>query len=155
MRILFALVATVVASIGVAAQVPDYQNGCARCGITSFIDYPASNASADSGAIYLAGWGFECESGRAADRVDVFYRGNDGNFVPAGGAGTHGNGALYWGIGRPDVQNAFRQHCPSVTANVGWHFYFTTPLPAGARELAINVWYGPYRQTHYRTVTIR
>lgn len=147
----------VIASIVIAtllAQIPGYPNGCARCGVISYVDLPSDSATVLQGAIYIAGWGFECESGTAADRVDVFYQGDDGWYVPAGGAGNHGNGDLYLGVARPDVQAAYAGYCPGVTGTSGWHFYFTQALPLGTRQLAINVWRGPYVQTHFRIVTV-
>lgn len=140
--------------VSLLMQVPGYPNGCARCGVFSYVDVPSVETTVSQGAIYLAGWGFECESGSPADRVDVFYQGDDGWYVPAGGAGNHGNGDLYFGVPRPDVQAAYTGSCPNVTTQSGWHFYFTQPVPLGTRQLAINVWRGPYFQTHYRTVTV-
>jgi hypothetical protein len=136
-------------------QVPGYPNNCTRCGVISYVDIPANGAGVVEGSLYIAGWGFECESGQPADRVDVFYQGDNGDYVPAGGAGAHGNGDLYQGLARPDVQAAFRGHCPTLGGYTGWHFYFTHAVPPGTRQLAINVWRGAYFQTHYRTVTIR
>jgi hypothetical protein len=134
-------------------QVPGFPNNCPRCGVISYVDFPSDGVAAAQ-ELYIAGWGFECESGTAVDRVDVFYQGDDGVFVPAGGSGAHGNGDLYGSLLRPDVRAAFGAHCPNLGANSGWHFYFTHNLPPGTRRLAINVWRGAYFQTHYRTVTI-
>ena len=88
-------------------QVPGFPNSCAKCGVISYVDVPSDGTAVMQGALFLAGWGFECESGQAVDRVDVFYQSDNGDFVPAGGAGVHGNGELYAGLYRPDVQAAF------------------------------------------------
>jgi hypothetical protein len=136
-------------------QVPGFPNNCAKCGVISYVDIPSDGTGVLQGSLYLAGWGFECESGQAVDRVDVFYQSDNGDFVPAGGAGAHGNGALYASLVRPDVKAAFGAHCPNLGGTSGWHFYFTKSVPPGVRQLAINVWRGAYFQTHYRTVTVR
>src|SRR3990170_6765099 len=82
-------------------QVPGFPNNCPKCGVVSYVDLPNDGATATEG-LYIAGWGFECESGAAADRVDVFYQGDDGVFVPAGGSGAPGNGEVYGRLVRPD-----------------------------------------------------
>lgn len=137
----------------VSAQVPGYPNGCTNCGIASFIDFPVSGERSQDG-FYIAGWGFECGSGMPANRVDVYYQGDDGFFKPAGGAGSNGNGSLHYGLRRPDVRAVYQPYCPTLTDRSGWHFYFNAPVPHGTRAFVVNVWYGPYMQQHKLTLTI-
>lgn len=142
--LLCALAATVA-----LAQVPSYPTGCPRCGVISYVDLPQDGATVSQTSFYLAGWGFECESGRAAHRVDVFYEGDDGYFHPLVPQGT-----LYWGLSRPDVRNAYAAHCPNVPDTTGWHVYLTNPPPLGTRRITVNVWREPYFEGHTRTITV-
>lgn len=131
-----------------AACLPS--TGSAGAGVVSWVDVPAPETLLSADGL-LAGWGFECYTGAATDRVDVWYQGDDGNFVPVQ---TPGAATLYPGLYRPDVRAAFAGACPNVTPWVGWHVYVHAPIPSGRRTLAINVWRGPYYQTHVRTVVI-
>ena len=63
-------------------QVPGFPNSCAKCGVISYVDVPSDGTAVMQGALFLAGWGFECESGQAVDRVDVFYQADNGDSCP-------------------------------------------------------------------------
>lgn len=124
--------------------------GCPTCGVLSAIDTPTAaspSPTVPSGAFYIAGWGFECFSGAATNRVEVYYRNDDGEMVVA-------KTTLIKGLARMDVQRAFSGECV-VPWDSGFHLYFHTPLPRGQREIYINVWRGAYYETHRRDVFVR
>lgn len=137
-------------TFGAHAQTPNPAPGCANCGMRSYVDIPGTRDA--HGGLFIAGWGFECASGQPADRVDVWWQQDDGFFAPAGGAGTHGNGLLTYGLYRPDVLQHYAPYCPASNGMVGWHFYFTAQVPPGTRQVKINVWRGPFMETHTRVV---
>ena len=95
-RIALALVASWLSIVALSAQIPWHPNGCSTCRVYAWVDAPrdyvitvpgfgelSSTLPIVAGAWVIAGWGFECMSGRAIDRVDVAYSGDDGLFHPA------------------------------------------------------------------------
>lgn len=140
-------------------QVPDLPGGaCTACGIRAHIDSPKAVSDADPAltgvpqTFAIAGWGFECVSGRPVDRVDVFLANGDGFYRPV----------PWWltefraGAKRPDVFWAFRSACPEATVDEGWHLIlFAGAVPSGTQALLINVWSGPFRQQFARTVVVK
>ena len=122
--------------------------GCPRCGVLSYVDLPAPGATVTQGALFIAGWGFECESGLFVNRVDVWVQNDEGFYVPLPVQTFAKN------LPRPDIVAAYQPSCPHVTSNSGWHCYLIAPPPFGTRNLAINVWREPYVETHIRSVTI-
>jgi hypothetical protein len=141
--ILGLILAVLLASVPLAAQVPGYPTGCPRCGVVSYIDWIAPTTE----GLTIAGWAFECQGGTPADRVDVFYRADSGYFVPVA---AH---LLNFSIYRPDVANAFRGAC-ATPDNAGFGTVIDGYLPSGARDVAINVWRGPYVNTHIRAIIV-
>lgn len=144
-RILFAtLVALAISVTYTRAQ------GCPSCFVVSWIDAPGNGDTvSNSAGWWIGGWGFLCESGHPVERVDVYYRGDDGYFRPAGAT------VLYSNLYRPDVINAFVAGCPNLYGkDVGWMAFPNGSVPPGFRELAINVWVGPYYQTHMRYIMV-
>jgi hypothetical protein len=118
---------------------------CQLCGVQSWVDI----AAPAPGGFLVAGWGVECVSGRAANRVDVFYRGDDGF--------DHqilGDWQWLGVVERKDAQAYLLPMCPNATSLSGFHVYSQTPIPSGNRLITINVWRGPYYQQHKRPVSI-
>lgn len=130
------------------AQVPGYPTGCARCSVISYVDLPAAEATVSASDFVLHGWGFECESGRPADRVDVFVQDYRGYWRPLKAPALD-----YGSIMRDDVQQAYAPYCPSVASNTGWSLR-VPDAPLGLRRVQINVWRGPYYEVHRRTYLI-
>jgi hypothetical protein len=97
-----------------------------------------------------AGWGFVCEGGGPADRVDVFYQQDNGYFTPL----RQPAGSMFYALERPDVSAAYAPYCPKVNDYTGWHLWVTNLPPAGTRQILFVVWRGAHRENHYRTVTI-
>lgn len=124
--------------------------GCKTCGVYSYVDLPAPEVTVSATNFVVAGWGFECFSGQAADRVDVFYQDYDGYWVPLLQPVTALN---YGSVDRPDVQRAFKPFCPNVPGVTGWHMNVVN-APLGLRRFQFNVWRGPYYETHFRTYLV-
>lgn len=144
-------------AVGVSAQIPGYPNGCARCGVRSFIDTPGDSTDAAflpvvSGEWIIGGWGFECQSGRLADRVEVSYSNDRGFYAPVPTYLTR----LETGIARPDVQAAFNAGCLDTPHDAGFHLrLYPGAIPSGVRVLVITVWRGPYMAQSRRTIVVR
>lgn len=150
-RILLGVVVALACSLGVSAQIPGLPNGCPTCGVVSYVDLPAPEATVSASAFTLQGWGFECFSGRVADRVDIHYQDYDGYWRPLLQPVT----ALHYGsIARPDVEAVYQPYCPNVGTMTGWSLAVTNPPPLGLRRVQINVWRGPYYEVHRRTYLI-
>jgi hypothetical protein len=159
-RLAIAVIVLIVVALSFrgSAQVPGYPSGCAKCFVTGYNDFISDGAVAqptttlsrsNPNGYYTAGWGFQCDSGQPADRIDVFYRGDDGYFVPV-------SSALWANLPRWDVVAAYAQYCPSVSSQSGYQAYFNVAaIPAGERDLIINIWKAPYfaqAQTHVTIV---
>lgn len=139
-----------------SAQVPNAPNACPLCRVFSYVDTPAANIGVSlplvGRSVTLDGWGLECTSGRAADRVEVFYSADDGFYKPVPWYLT----ALDTQIPRPDVAAAFVSLCPRVEAATGWHLTIQPgAIPAGIRVLRINVWRAPYFETSIRVLVVQ
>lgn len=155
MKFLYSLVLIVLLTTVASAQIPGYPNGCARCGVYGYVDTPAApdtSIPTVTGEWVIAGWGFECESGDAVDRVDLWSSDDDGYFKPV----------PYWltrlepGIERPDVAAAFVSHCPRVSYRSGYGVYIQAgAVPAGTRVIIINAWRGPYYSQQRRIVVVK
>jgi hypothetical protein len=126
-----------------------FKKACPTCGVHGYVDYPESGATLARAGSVIAGWGFECVSGRPVDRVELWYETSDGSrFLPL----KQADYALIAGtIGRPDVRNAFAPYCPNTSSEAGWWLQVTNPPPAGARRVLIKLWYGPYHADLMRT----
>lgn len=139
-----------------AAQIPGYPNGCAKCMVFGYVDAPADPAvvvavPVVSGEWMVAGWGFECESGRAVDRVDVWYSDADGFFKPVPWQRTR----LVTGIARPDVVQAYQGYCQRVEGSTGYGLMIDAgAIPPGTRMIVINAWRGPYYHQSRRVVLV-
>ena len=153
--ILGVIVAVGLFSQGAIAQVPGYPNGCLKCGVYSYIDTPADPMAALpilTNDIVIEGWGFECESGQPANRVDVWYSDASGVFTNV----DYRRVTLIPGYTRADVFEGFRSHCPNVSGVTGFSAVVEAgAVPIGTRVLIINVWRGPYYQQSRRVVVIR
>jgi hypothetical protein len=126
--------------------------GCPDCGVLSYVDLPKDESTVSASNLVFQGWGFECVSGRPANRVDVWYQDYDGYWKSL----PQPSYVLYFGIvSRPDVRNAFVGSCPNVDQFSGWYLNITNPPPSGLRRIKISVWYGPYFQSHSRTYLVK
>lgn len=152
--LLFALAVVAALTTAPAAQIPGAPFGnCDRCFMISWVDVPATGATptvSRSAGFMAAGWGFVCEGGAPADRVDVFYQKDDGYFAPV----KQPAGSTFYALERPDVAAAYEGHCPKVNSYTGWHLWVTNLPPAGTRQVLFVVWRGAQRENHYRTLTI-
>lgn len=153
-RILIAAVFMMVGSTG-WAQVGSGDRGsfpgCPTCGVYSYVDLPVAEMTVSASNFTLQGWGFECYSGVPADRVDLYYQDYDGLWHPLKQAA----GTLWFGyVPRPDVAAAYRSSCPNVSDTTGWGLTVMNPPPVGLRRIQINVWHGPYFESHRRTYLI-
>lgn len=136
------VVAFVLSSGAVGAQ--DWTSGgwggCPTCRVVSWVDTVSPS--------FLAGWGFQCQSGRPVERFDVYY---------TDAAGLHRVTDAWWitGLWRPDVSAYFigSGKCPSVAIESGWHLYLPTPIPAGAQSVSVVLWRGSLADTHTVTLT--
>lgn len=109
--------------------------GCPTCRVISWVDIATPDL--------LAGWGFQCQSGQAVDRFDVYYIAADGRLHRAKDA--------WWitGLWRPDVANYFSgAGCPTVRVESGWHIYLPTPIPEDAISVSVVLWRGSLYETH-------
>lgn len=118
-----------------------FRPSCPRCGVAGYVDYPKSGATLTRDNILLAGWGFECVSGRAVNRVDVWYEVDDmpGSWLPLK--------QPWWAlhpaaIDRPDVAAAYATVCPAVSRTSGWWLQITNPPPPGARRIMLKLFSG-------------
>lgn len=163
------LAAVLLFAAPLAAQVPGYPNGCAACGIEHYIDTPRELATTMtisnglpvtfnwpvpviSGDWAIGGWGFECQSGAAVDRVEAFYSDDSGFYQPLPWWLTR----LTFGVERPDVAAAYRAKCPAVSSSTGFDLHiYPGALPIGTHVLLVNVWRGPYRQQSTRVVVVQ
>jgi hypothetical protein len=148
-RVLLGIVfALGLASTSAVAQSTDWIRGaCTRCAVYSYVDFVTPYPT----GLLIAGWGFECESGRAATRIDAWYEGDDGFF--------HQILPDYQWIGavpRKDVERAFTPACPNLAERpyAGFHVWSEAKIPSGTRVIVVNVWREPYFQQHRRTVVI-
>lgn len=152
--LLLALAVVAALTTASAAQVPGSPFGsCDRCFLVSWVDVPADAASptaSRSAGFIAAGWGFVCEGGAPADRIDVFYQKDDGYFTPLRQPG----GATFYALERPDVAAAYAPYCPRVNDYTGWHLWVTNMPPVGTRQVMFVVWRGPHKEIHYRTLSI-
>jgi hypothetical protein len=117
-------------------------NWCPTCVVYANVDWATHDT--------IAGWGFECTSGGAVDRVDVWYRGDDGQFYPVPppvGYTLLVNATYGVSIQRPDVHDAYAGACPNVTQDEGYQQYLATPIPAGPRDIWVVSWRGPLYTT--------
>lgn len=160
-RFAFVLGVFVVLSLARPAQAQDidlsqfdpqtwFKSACPTCGVHGYLDYPKTGASLMRSTVLMAGWGFECVSGRAIDRIDVWYEPDDfpGAWLPlkqADGA------ARIAAVNRPDVSAAYERACPNAPGNAGWWLLLTNPPPAGARRIMLKLWSGPYHADLVRT----
>ena len=143
MKILFALVLSFI-----SLQDTGWIRGnCEKCRVFANLDYP-SNGSILNQNFYLAGWGFECQSGATADRFNVYVKRSTEQFYQA-----HTVNAVYFTLHRPDVKSAFIGYCPNVTSNSGFHVY--TNLAPGEWDVVLNVWKEPYYESFYRRIIIQ
>jgi hypothetical protein len=94
-----------------------FKKACPTCGVHGYVDYPESGATLARAGSVIAGWGFECVSGRPVDRVELWYETSDGSrFLPL----KQADYALIAGtIGRPDVRTAFAPYCPNTSERGG------------------------------------
>jgi hypothetical protein len=150
-RVCLGVLVALALSSGLTAQIPGLPNGCPTCGVYSYVDTPAPEATVSASNFVLQGWGFECFSGAVADRVSIFYQEYDGTWTPLLQPST----ALQYGtIDRPDVWSTYRGLCPNVPGMTGWSLLLTNPPPLGLRRVQINVWRGPYYEVHRRTYLV-
>lgn len=119
-----------------------FQPACPKCGMKAAIDWVQALTIDGTRLPVIAGWGFECQSGRAADRVEAFA------WDPARGVFVPVTTELRWpNIRREDVFNAKVSECSNAPADSGFGAAITGTLPEGSTMLQINVWRGPYHQT--------
>ncbi len=125
--------------------------GCPTCGVWSWVDYPAPLSQVSTRAFSLSGWGFECVSGQAVDRVDVFYQDYDGVNHPTQLLPTSRYGFIHrWDV----VLFGVSVDCGVVDLYSGWAVT-VTGVPPGLRLITINVWRGPYVETHERIYLVK
>lgn len=126
--------------------------GCPQCGVWSWVDKPDDQITVSTRGFVLQGWGFECVSGMPADRVNVYWQDYDGDWWPL----LLPDYALESGQShRSDVERFARTiGCRNVGSDTGWALR-VSGVPLGLRRLKIDVWRGPYFETHYRTYLIR
>lgn len=155
------IVAAIVAltSADASGQIPNLPNGCAKCGARGYVDVPPDPASQTSvpvvahGADWLvAGWAFECVSGRLVDRVDLYASNDDGTFAPVPWWRTE----LTTGIPRPDVTAAFQSACPNVRFDAGYGLrVMSGAVPSGTRVIRAIAWSGPYVHISQRVIVFK
>ena len=143
----------------VFGQIPNLPNGCAKCGTRSYVDLPPDPAAQPSVPVveadadwWVAGWAFECVSGRLVDRVDVYASNDDGTFAPVQWWRTE----LTTGIPRPDVEAAFQTACPKVQYATGYGLkVMSGAVPTGTRVIRVLAWSGPYLHISQRVVVLK
>ena len=154
-KLVWALALVCSTAVPLSAQVPSVPSGCTKCGVYGYVDGPGDPVTAVpivSGGWTISGWGFECVSGIAVDRVDVFASNDDGTYTPIPPAAQH----LYLGYARPDVQQAYQGACPAVSGVSGFAVQLDAgAVPVGTRALVMNLWRGPYFAQTRRIVVIR
>lgn len=122
-----------------------FKTACPKCGVRSAIDWVQTVPLPEGDRPVIAGWGFECVSGKPVDRVDAHA------WDPAKGAYVAVQTDLRWqAIPRPDVLSAF-PGCAVPVAS-GYGAVIVGALPAGATSLKIVTWAG--RTYHSSPVTI-
>lgn len=175
-RFLFGLFVTVALLVTpVAAQPPLGSGGrgsfpgCPICGVWSWVDYPLierdpldvwlglainprQREPVSAANFWAAGWGFECVSGQAIDRIDVFYQDYEGIWQPL----RQPDSALRAGIfDRPDVVRfAPTVQCASPVVATGWALKIHG-MPTGFRRVRLEIWWGPYHERQEFTVLVR
>lgn len=134
-----------------SAQIPGLPNGCSNCGVVGWIDIPKEGTTPTVSAtgFMIGGWGLECASGRATDRVDVYYSGDDGFDRPA-----KPTRFTDYTLPRPDVFRQFLPSCTQVTGTSGFQAY-VTGVPVGDRTLRINIWREALFITQVRRVHVQ
>jgi len=145
MRHMFGGIAAIVLSAGYAQA---QWNWCPTCYVAGHVDTPGVDGAAYPG--YVAGWGFECESGAGVDRIDVYYT---DDAAPSGIRRVK-DYVIYFAQDRPDVESAFLKSCPHVHSNTGWAVYPLTPIPSGHRRLWVVMWKASIAVTQSRMVDI-
>lgn len=123
---------------------------CPTCKVVSFVDGP-DGATVSAASMAIEGWGFECASGQAIDRVDVFFEDYDGYFHPL----KQAEWTLHAGLYRPDVRDHWSAHCPNVSTNAGWRLTLSNPPPVGLRRIIVNVWRGGLFEGHGRVYLVK
>ena len=164
-RLPLALLLALGLSFQASAQIPYLPNGCPTCRVYAWVDAPRDYLVTVKGfgelpgalpivegAWVIMGWGFECQSGRPVDRVDVAYSSDDGVFKPAPWYLTR----LDVGVPRPDVAAAYRGTCPEVAGDTGYTLHlFPGAVPLGTRVITITARRGPYSSQSRRIVVVR
>ena len=120
-----------------------FKAACPKCGLRSSVDWIQNVPLPEGDRPVLAGWGFECVSGRAVDKVDAnAWDPAQGKYVPV-------RTELRWqAIPRPDVLGS-APGC-TVPMDSGFGAVIVGALPAGATSLKIVVWAG---QTYHSAPT--
>jgi hypothetical protein len=148
------LIAAVVA-VGLSVPLVAQQwiaGGCSRCFLVSHVDWPTQNqAVRQSEGFWLAGWGFLCEQGLAANEVYIYYREPGTPFfrwLP------QPQGVLHFGLKRRDVMQHYEPYCADATSHSGWMLLARNLPGPGRWELRISVHRSPYWETHDRTIVV-
>lgn len=129
----------------VNAQVPGYPTpGCPTCSITyGYMDglEPSNVPVASVNQTWIvAGWGFNCYSGQVTDRIDVYYKGDDGFYKKIPTIGFLNN-SVY----RPDVAAVYAPFCPAVSSTTGVEIAVdASSVPVGVRDVAFVIWKGAF-----------
>jgi hypothetical protein len=125
-----------------------FKQACPSCGVRGYVDLPQPGATIVRSQMVISGWAFECVSGRAADRVQLFYEDESGTFRPLK---QDDSAFAPNSVFRPDVALAYAGVCAGVHQWTGWWMRVTDAPPAGARRVKFQMWSGPYHAEVMRT----